>query len=50
MEPRLVERAAFTVMGLQERFTQETEDFEGIWKPSEPWSSASQDERQHTCP
>ena len=32
MEPAFVDRAAFTVMGLQERFTPETEDFEGIWK------------------
>jgi predicted transcriptional regulator YdeE len=32
MAPAFVDRAAFTVMGLQERFTRETEDFEGIWK------------------
>ena len=32
MEPRFVERDAFTVLGVQERFTPETEDFEGIWK------------------
>ena len=32
MEPTFVDRKAFTVMGVQERFTQETEDFEGIWK------------------
>ena len=32
MEPRFVERDAFTVLGLQERFTPQTEDFEGIWK------------------
>ena len=32
MEPRLTDRDAFTVMGLQEHFTPETEDFEGIWK------------------
>jgi predicted transcriptional regulator YdeE len=32
MEPQFVERDAFTVMGVQERFTPETEDFEGIWK------------------
>ena len=32
MEPTFVDREAFTVMGLQERFTPDTEDFEGIWK------------------
>ena len=32
MEPTFVDRHAFTVMGVQERFTPETEDFEGIWK------------------
>jgi AraC family transcriptional regulator len=32
MEPKFVDRDAFTVMGVQERFTPETEDFEGIWK------------------
>ena len=32
MEPTFVDREAFTVMGIQERFTPETEDFEGIWK------------------
>ena len=32
MEPTLTDRKAFTVMGVQERFTQETEDFESIWK------------------
>ena len=31
MEPKIVTREAFTVLGLQERFTSETEDFEGIW-------------------
>ena len=28
MEPTFVDREAFTVMGVQERFTPETEDFE----------------------
>lgn len=32
MEPKIVERDRFTVMGIQERFTPETEDFVGIWK------------------
>ena len=32
MEPKIVNRAAFTVLGLQERFSQGQEDFEGIWK------------------
>ena len=32
MEPKIVEREAFCVLGLQERFTPDTEDFEGIWK------------------
>ena len=34
MDPRSVDRRAFTVMGIQERFTPENEDFEGIWKRS----------------
>ena len=32
MEPKIVDRVAFTVLGLQERFSQDQEDFEGIWK------------------
>ena len=32
MEPEIIELEAFTVLGLMERFTSETEDFEGIWK------------------
>ena len=32
MGPTFLDRNAFTVMGVQEWFTQETEDFEGIWK------------------
>jgi len=32
MEPTFADRQPFMVMGIQERFTQETEDFEGIWK------------------
>ena len=32
MQPTFLDREAFTVMGVQERFTPETEDFEGIWK------------------
>ena len=32
MEPTFVERDGFTVMGIMERFTPETEDFDGIWK------------------
>lgn len=32
MEPKIVEREGFTVMGTMERFTPETEDFEGVWK------------------
>jgi predicted transcriptional regulator YdeE len=31
MEPNIVTREAFTVLGFQERFTSETEDFEGVW-------------------
>lgn len=32
MEPKIAERDAFTVLGLQERFTPDNEDHEGIWK------------------
>ena len=32
MEPRIIQQEAFTLLGLQERFTPENEDFEGIWK------------------
>ena len=32
MEPTLTDCEPFTVMGVQERFTPETEDFQGIWK------------------
>ena len=32
MQPKIVQRDAFCVLGLQERFTPETEDFEGIWQ------------------
>jgi predicted transcriptional regulator YdeE len=32
VQPKFIDRNAFTVMGLQESFTPETEDFEGIWK------------------
>ena len=32
MDPTLLDRDAFTVMGIQERFTPDTEDFSGIWK------------------
>ena len=32
MEPTFVERDGFFVMGIQERFTPEMEDHEGIWK------------------
>ena len=31
MEPEIVEREAFTVLGVQERFAPGLEDFEGIW-------------------
>ena len=31
MEPQFVSRGAFSVMGVQERFTPGSEDFEGIW-------------------
>jgi predicted transcriptional regulator YdeE len=31
MEPKFESRETFTVLGLQERFTSETEDFEGVW-------------------
>lgn len=32
MEPRIVYREAFNVLGLQERFTPNSEDHEGIWE------------------
>lgn len=32
MEPKIVHKEAFALLGLQERFTPENEDFEGIWK------------------
>ena len=32
MEPRIIQQEAFTLLGLQERFTPENEDFQGIWK------------------
>jgi len=32
MDPKMVTRDAFTVMGLMECFTHNAEDFEGIWK------------------
>ena len=32
MEPRIVRKETFALLGLQEHFTRETEDFEGIWK------------------
>jgi predicted transcriptional regulator YdeE len=32
MEPTMAQREAFTVLGLQERFTPENEDHQGIWQ------------------
>ena len=32
MEPEIIHQEAFTLLGLQERFTPENEDHEGIWK------------------
>jgi predicted transcriptional regulator YdeE len=32
MEPEILHRGAFTILGLQECFTPESHDFEGIWK------------------
>jgi predicted transcriptional regulator YdeE len=32
MEPKIIHKEAFTVLGLQERFIPENEDHEGIWK------------------
>jgi len=32
MEPKMVTRDAFTLMGVMERFAHGNEDFEGIWK------------------
>ena len=32
MEPEIMRKEAFTLLGLQERFTPDNEDHEGIWK------------------
>jgi AraC family transcriptional regulator len=32
MEPKITNREAFAILGLQERFSHGKEDFEGIWK------------------
>jgi predicted transcriptional regulator YdeE len=32
VEPKIGRKETFALLGLQEHFTQETEDFEGIWK------------------
>jgi len=32
MAPKIIHKETFTLLGLQERFTPASEDFEGIWK------------------
>ena len=32
MEPKIIHKQALTILGLQERFTPDYEDFQGIWK------------------
>jgi predicted transcriptional regulator YdeE len=32
MEPKIIRKESFTILGLQERFTPDHEDHEGIWK------------------
>lgn len=32
MEPKIIHKETFTLLGLQERFSPDNEDFEGIWK------------------
>lgn len=32
MEPRIIHKETFALLGLQERFSHGKEDFEGIWK------------------
>ena len=51
MEPTFVARDAFTVTGIQERFTPEAKDFEGIWRrfmaPDSRRTSSLQNRERH---